>query len=134
MSNAGQKSMEEVLMEVFGYLAFKGGQKEAIEAIIQGGDCIIVIPTGGGKTIIYTLPCIIKTGISLVISPLVMLMYDQVARSRKLGINACYFNSLLSEEEREFILHNLMQANCQYEFVFTIPEGALSSQFISCLQ
>ncbi len=121
-------------MEVFGYPAFKNGQKEAIEAITHGGDCIIVIPTGGGKTIIYTLPCVIKAGISLVISPLVMLMYDQVSRLRKLGINACYFNSLLSEEERDLILHNLLQATCQYEFVFTSPEGVLSSQFMSCLQ
>ena len=61
---------------------------------------IIVIPTGGGKTAVYALPCIMKPGLAVVISPLMMLMCDQVARLREYGINTCYFNTLLSDSAR----------------------------------
>ena len=60
----------------------------------------MVIPTGGGKTVVYAIPSIMKRGQSVVVSPLVMLMYDQMARFRQLGINTCHYNTLLSEEEK----------------------------------
>ena len=124
----------ELLHEMFGYRSFRPGQEEAINRILMRQDVINVIPTGGGKTVIYTIPSLLGAGISIVISPIIMLMYDQVARLRELGANACYYNSLLTQDEREFILHNLTRSDCQYEFAFTSPEAILSPEFMACLQ
>ena len=74
-----------------------------------------------------------STGITVVISPIIMLMYDQVCRLRECGINACYYNTLLSDNEKEFMLHNLTLKNCQYEFIFTSPEAVLTKSFLDCL-
>jgi superfamily II DNA helicase RecQ len=73
-------------------------------------------------------------GLAIVVSPLLMLMCDQVARLRQHGINTCYYNTMLSEGQRKNILHDLRQPNCQYEFVFASPEAVISEQFQSCLK
>ena len=128
------KSPLEVLQRVFSHDAFRPGQQKSIEKIMSGKDVIVVIPTGGGKTIIYAIPCILKPGIAIVVSPLMMLMCDQVARLRGLGINTCYYNTLLSGQEKSNILHNLQQPDCQYEFIFVSPESVLVSHaFQKCL-
>lgn len=123
----------EVLQNVFGHDTFRPGQQESIEKIMSGKDVITVIPTGGGKTIVYVIPCILKAGIAVVVSPLMMLMCDQVARLRSLGINTCYFNTLITENEKRNILHNLQQPDCHYQFVFVSPEAVLSETFQKCL-
>ena len=131
--NIPMETPKGVLQHVFGYTDFRSGQEDAINALLKGNDTIVVIPTGGGKTVVYAIPSIMKRGLSVVISPLVMLMYDQVARLRQLGINTCYYNTLLSEEEKTFVLHNLVQAQCQYEFVFVSSEAILKDNFMNCL-
>lgn len=123
-----------VLHSVFGHDNFRPKQLESIEQILSGNDVIVVMPTGGGKTIIYAVPSLIIPGMAVVISPLMMLMCDQVARLRLHGINTCYYNTMLSNNERQNIIHNLMQPGCQYQFIFTSPEAAISSQFQGCLQ
>lgn len=123
----------EVLRSVFGHDNFRPNQLEAIEHVLSGKDVIVVMPTGGGKTIIYAVPSLILPGMAIVICPLMMLMCDQVTRLRQHGINACYYNTLLSDNERQNIIHNLMQPGCQYQFVFISPEAATSDQFQSCL-
>ena len=100
---------------------------------MSGCDSIVLIPTGGGKTVVYTLPCIITAGLGVVVSPLIMLMGDQVTRLRRHGINTCYFNTKLSESERRNILHNLVQDDCVYQFIFVSPEAVVTEQFQSCL-
>ncbi len=90
--------------------------------MLSGQDTIVLIPTGGGKTIIYALSCLITTGLTVVVSPLIMLMDDQVAKLCRRGINTCFYNTTLSESERKNIMHNLIQANCQYEFVFALKQ------------
>ena len=74
----------EYVQTVFGHKEFRPGQKEAIESIFSGEDTVVIIPTGGGKTAIYTLPCIMTSGLAFVVSPL-MLMSDQVARLQQCG-------------------------------------------------
>ena len=125
---------EAVLQHMFGYENFREGQKEAIQSLLENKDTIVVIPTGGGKTVIYTVACVMRRGISVVLSPLVMLMYDQVARLRQLGINTCYYNTLIPDNERKFVIHNLQLSECQFEFVFVSPEGALTEPFLNCLR
>lgn len=82
---------------------------------------------------VYALPCIMMPGLAVVISPLMMLMCDQVARLRGCGINTCYYNTMLSDNERQNILHNLKQPNCQYQFVFISPEAVITDSLQSCL-
>ena len=79
-------SPEAVLQLMFGYASFREDQKEAIQSLLDNKDTVVVIPTGGGKTVIYTIACVMRKGAYAVISPLIMLMYDQVARLRQLGI------------------------------------------------
>ena len=124
----------EVLRSVFGHDNFRPYQLESIEHVLSGKDVIVVMPTGGRKTIIYAIPSLILPGKVIVICPVMMLMCDQVARLRRHGINACYYNTLLTDSERQNIIHNLMQPGCQYLFVFISPEAATSDQFQNCLQ
>ena len=101
-----------LLQTVFGHSSFKPGQQEAIESMLSGQDTIVLISTGGGKTIIYAMSCPITTGLAVVVSPLIMLMDEEVAKLCRCGINTCFYNTTLSESERKNIMHNLMQANC----------------------
>ena len=101
--------------------------------LLSGKDTIVIIPTGGGKTITYVLPCIMTPCTAIVVSPLVMLMYDQVTRLQSHGINTCYYNTLLSDNERQHILHNMKEPSCQYQFVYVSPEAVVTEQFQNCL-
>ncbi|KAJ7386902.1 hypothetical protein OS493_006936 [Desmophyllum pertusum] len=131
--STGSRNPLEVLHSVFGHTEFRPGQWNSISKILSGKDVIVVIPTGGGKTVVYALPCIMMPGLAVVISPLIMLMCDQVARLRGCGINTCYYNTMLSDNERQNILHNLKQPNCQYQFVFISPEAVITDSLQSCL-
>ena len=75
-----------------------------------------------------------QPGLSIVITSLVMLMHDEVARLRQVGINTCFYNRLMSDEERKFVLHNLEQNECQYEFVFASLEGLFTESCLKCLK
>ena len=127
------KTALQYLQTVFGHQEFRPGQKEAIECILSGEDTVVIIPTGGGKTAIYTLPCIMTPGLAFVVSPLIMLMSDQVARLQQCGINTCYYNTMLTDNERQHILHNLKQPDCQYQFLFISPEAIVTEQLKHCL-
>ena len=93
-----------VLQRFFGYASFRPGQLEGVNAVLIKQDPIILIPTGGGKTVIYAVPTLMLPGITAVVSPLLMLMHDQLLHLREKGINTCYINSMLSGDERETVL------------------------------
>src|SRR5690625_7879638 len=86
----------EVLQEVFGYSAFKEGQQEVTEHISQGGSALVLMPTGGGKSLCYQIPALLRRGVAVVISPLIALMQDQVQALQALGVRAAYLNSRFS--------------------------------------
>ncbi|WP_336660629.1 DNA helicase RecQ [Leucobacter sp. USHLN153] len=93
----------EVLAEVFGYDAFRGEQEEIIRHVIGGGDAVVLMPTGGGKSICYQIPALVREGTGVVLSPLVALMHDQVAALQLVGVRAAALNSAMSIEDRRAV-------------------------------
>jgi len=115
----------EVLKTAFGYDSFRPGQLQIIEAVLQGRDCVGVMPTGAGKSLTYQIPARILGGTTLVLSPLIALMKDQVDALSELGIRATYLNSSLTSEERRERIAKLLRGG--YELVYAAPEGIEAS-------
>src|SRR3990170_7944809 len=88
------------LQKVFGYDAFRGQQAEIIEHVIAGGDALVLMPTGGGKSLCYQIPALVRDGVAVVISPLIALMQDQVDALRTLGVRAGFLNSTQDAGQR----------------------------------
>ncbi len=122
---AMEARIDEVLENTFGYPTFRQGQREIIEAVIAGQDCIGIMPTGAGKSLTYQLAAQVLGGTSLVISPLIALMKDQVDALEDLGSRATFLNSSLSPGERQ-ARTALMQAG-EYQLVYAAPEGIEAS-------
>jgi ATP-dependent DNA helicase RecQ len=114
-----------VLKESFGYDAFRPGQREIIDTVLSGQDCIGVMPTGAGKSITYQIPARILGGVTLVISPLIALMKDQVDAMTEVGVRATYLNSTLSPDERRARVSELRAG--RYELLYCAPEGLEAS-------
>jgi len=114
-----------VLREVFGFEAFRAGQEEIIAAVLAGRDCVGVMPTGAGKSLTYQIPARVLGGTTLVVSPLVALMKDQVDAVTEFGLRATYLNSTLDLEERRRRVQGL--AAGEYELCYAAPEGIEAS-------
>lgn len=117
-----------VLKDFFGYTSFRRGQEELIDNILSGGDTLGIMPTGAGKSICYQLPALMFRGITLVISPLISLMKDQVSSLAQAGISAAYINSSLSFGQYTKVLQNSM--NNKYKIIYAAPERLLTKEFI----
>src|SRR5215470_11604125 len=85
----------EVLRRVFGYESFRGQQQEIIDHVTAGGDALVLMPTGGGKSLCYQIPALLRRGVGVVVSPLIALMQDQVDAMLQLGVRAAFLNSSL---------------------------------------
>ena len=125
---------ESILQSVFGFSTFRMGQKEAIDIFMGGKDSVVVIPTGGGKSVIYSIPTLMLPGITVVVSPLLLLMHDQLLKLREKGINTCYINSMLTKEGYESVIANLSRPDCEYKILLTSPEVILGSSLQDLLQ
>lgn len=117
--------LEEVLFEYFGYKEFRPLQKEIIEQILAKRDVIAILPTGAGKSIIYQVPGLIFGGLTLVVTPLIALMRDQVENLKKRGIRANFISSELNSEEKNYVYENLDK----YNFLYVSPERLLQREF-----
>jgi len=124
-SPLGSGAVREALKSIFGYDRFRPGQEEIITAVLAGRDCIGVMPTGAGKSLTYQIPARLLGGTTLVVSPLIALMKDQVDSMNEVGLRATYLNSSLSPEERRERLHGLWTG--AYELVYAAPEGLEAS-------
>lgn len=122
-----------VLNTIFNHSNFRGKQEEAITTVLQGKDCLLVLPTGAGKTICYAIPALISGGVTVIICPLLSLMLDQVNRLRSKGLNVCYINSEVPSAERDVVLHNLLSDSPPYNFLFVTPENATSPNMLEIL-
>src|SRR3954447_24808362 len=92
-----------VLGRVFGYDAFRGNQREIIDHVVGGGDALVLMPTGGGKSLCYQIPALVRKGVGVVISPLIALMQDQVDALQALGVRAGVLNSTQDMDERRVV-------------------------------
>ena len=121
-------SPEEALKAVFGYDSFRPGQKQIIDNIIAGRDVLAVMPTGAGKSVCYQIPALILTGVTLVISPLISLMQDQVKALNEAGVPAAFINSALSERAIGETLRNAGQG--KYKIIYIAPERLMTDRFL----
>jgi ATP-dependent DNA helicase RecQ len=109
-----------VLHKVFGYESFRGQQQEIIEHVIGGGDALVLMPTGGGKSLCYQIPALVRKGTGVVISPLIALMQDQVEALRQLGVNAAFLNSTQDFGERQVV--EALYRNGDLDILYLAPE------------
>ncbi|MGM9975209.1 MAG: DNA helicase RecQ [Clostridiaceae bacterium] len=116
-----------ILKEYYGYDSFKKGQEEAIEDIMRGEDTLVIMPTGGGKSLIYQIPAMLLEGLTVVISPLISLMKDQIDALKETGIEAVYINSSLSDKEIKENLNKLHNGECK--LLYVAPERLESQEF-----
>jgi ATP-dependent DNA helicase RecQ len=124
-------SLEEGLKSLFGFEEFRKGQREAMETITAGNDALIVMPTGSGKSLCYQLTACVKEGVTVIISPLIALMKDQVDGLRKIGLPATEINSSMSWDEQQRRIDGLR--NGEYKLVYVAPERFRSGSFRNAL-
>ena len=128
-------SIESILQTVFGYASFRGPQQDIIEHVTAGGDALVLMPTGGGKSLCYQIPAIARQqagqGITVVISPLIALMHDQVGALHEAGVSAAFLNSTLSTQEASDIERRLVQGNIT--LLYAAPERINTPRFLAQL-
>ena len=118
-----------ILKEIFGYPAFRGRQAEIIGEVVSGHDCLVLMPTGGGKSLCYQIPSLLREGTGIVVSPLIALMQDQVAALRELGVRAAFLNSPLSSGEANAVERSLLAG--ELDLLYVAPERLLTPR---CLE
>lgn len=121
----------EVLYRYFGYTSFRGGQAELIDAQLSARDVFGIMPTGGGKSLCYQIPALMMEGITLVVSPLISLMKDQVSALKNMGVSAAYVNRSLSSEQIRLVLRNIRQQ--KYKIIYIAPERLLTENFLAAI-
>ena len=126
------KKVIEVLEKYYGYKNFRRGQEEIISNILNKKDLLAVMPTGAGKSICFQIPALLFEGITLVVSPLISLMKDQVDALNSVGIKATYINSTLDSNEFNEILYGLK--NNEYKIIYVAPERLDSRVFLDTIR
>ena len=122
----------ETLGRVFGYDAFRGPQQEIIEHVVDGGDALVLMPTGGGKSLCYQIPSLIRPGVGIVVSPLIALMQDQVAALREAGVRAAFLNSSLGAAEAAAVERAVREGNL--DLLYVAPERLLTERCLAMLE
>jgi ATP-dependent DNA helicase RecQ len=128
---AMQESPQNLLHRVFGHADFRGPQRDIIEHIADGGDALVLMPTGGGKSLCYQVPALLREGVGIVVSPLIALMQDQVEALRQLGVRAEFLNSTLDAETASRIERELLAGDL--DLLYVAPERLLTARFLSLL-
>lgn len=124
--------LSSTLQSVFGYRTFREGQREVIEQICAGQDCLVIMPTGGGKSLCYQLPALVLPGLTVVVSPLISLMKDQVDSLIQTGVSAAYLNSSQPREESLQVLQKMRYG--ELKLLYVSPERLLQASFIDRLR
>lgn len=121
----------DVLRQTYGYESFRGLQEDVINRIMSGGNAVVFMPTGGGKSACYQIPAILRPGVGIVISPLIALMRDQVAALKQMGVRASCLNSSVQPSEANHIIHELHSGNM--DLLYVAPERLAQPGFMEML-
>jgi ATP-dependent DNA helicase RecQ len=122
----------DTLHRVFGYSSFRGQQAEIVDQIVAGGDALVLMPTGGGKSLCYQIPALLREGVGVVVSPLIALMQDQVDALQQADVSAAFLNS--SQDFRSLVDTERRLLNGELDLIYVAPERLLSDRFISLLE
>ncbi len=126
----------QILNDVFGYSAFRGQQQAAIEQVLSGGDALVLMPTGGGKSLCYQIPAISRAqqgkGVCIVVSPLIALMHDQVGALHELGVPAAFLNSTLDSAQATEVEQKMLRG--ELALLYVAPERLNTPRFLALLQ
>ncbi len=123
---------QEILEKTFGYDAFRFDQADIIKTLIDGGDVLALMPTGGGKSLTYQIPALVRKGCAIVVSPLIALMQDQVAALKQVGVKAAFLNSTLSQEQGFEVLQNLRDG--KLDLLYIAPERLVNDYMLDQLR
>ncbi|MDE2118934.1 MAG: DNA helicase RecQ [Betaproteobacteria bacterium] len=123
---------QKILHDVFGYPAFRDAQQAIVEHVGTGGDALVLMPTGGGKSLCYQIPALLRRGVGIVVSPLIALMQDQVDALRQLGVKAAFLNSSLAADAAREVFGKLMRG--ELDILYVAPERLLTPSFLSALE
>ncbi len=121
-----------VLNQIFGYPQFRKPQDEIIDTLVNGGDALVLMPTGGGKSLCYQIPALIRSGCAVVISPLIALMQDQVNALTQLGVKASFLNSSLASDQAYAVEQSLLQG--ELDLLYIAPERLTQARMLALLQ
>ncbi|GAB6856289.1 DNA helicase RecQ [Microbacterium xylanilyticum] len=122
----------EALRTVYGYDAFRGDQAAIIDQVVSGGDAVVLMPTGGGKSLCYQVPALVREGTGLVVSPLIALMHDQVDALRANGVRAAYLNSTQTASDRAEVEQAYLAG--ELDLIYVAPERLSNAQTLTLLQ
>ncbi|MBK5931360.1 DNA helicase RecQ [Halochromatium salexigens] len=122
----------EILNRTFGYARFRGAQEQIISHVAGGGDALVLMPTGGGKSLCYQIPALLREGTGIVVSPLIALMQDQVDALRQLGLRAAFLNSSLDLDQQRQVEHALLSG--ELDLLYVAPERLLTERFLTLLE
>jgi ATP-dependent DNA helicase RecQ len=124
-------SIEQALKTHFGHTTFWPGQRQIVDTVLAGRDALVLMPTGGGKSLTYQLPALLRPGLTVVVSPLIALMQDQVERLEANGIPATFVNSSLAPAEQARREQAIVRGD--YKLVYVAPERLLGESFLALL-
>src|SRR3989338_3700824 len=122
---------QQILRDVFGYAAFRGEQQAIVEHVAAGGDALVLMPTGGGKSLCYQIPALLRPGAGIVVSPLIALMQDQVDALTQLGVQAAFLNSSINADAAREVQGRLLRG--ELDLLYVAPERLLMPGFLALL-
>src|SRR5688572_5259720 len=122
----------ELLQRVFGHPDFRGPQEAIVAQLVAGGDALVLMPTGGGKSLCYQVPALLRRGTAIVVSPLIALMQDQVDALKQLGVRAAFLNSSLEGGAAAEVERGLLRG--EFDLLYVAPERLLTPRFLSLLE
>ena len=125
-------SFQQILRDVFGYAEFRGAQQAIVEHVVAGGDALVLMPTGGGKSLCYQIPALLRDGVGIVVSPLIALMQDQVDALKQLGVQAAFLNSSLDADAAREVSRQLQRG--ELKLLYVAPERLMTDSFLNLLE
>ena len=123
---------QDLLRSVFGHAGFRPHQEDIVSQIVEGSDALVIMPTGGGKSLCYQLPSLVRDGVGIIVSPLIALMHDQVMALRQLGVRAEYLNSSLATDEARRVENALLAG--ELDLLYVAPERLMTERFLAQLE